>query len=136
MRLQSHSSKSYDQMSFANRFSLPVTLFNTYCTNEFICVCKHDEALELLIDETSNILLIIFLLQAGISKIIFFFFFLKTALHIALTVFCIGRLERLSRKNLSLSQHLIASIKYSERLRYVKITNKNLSLRTILDSSE
>lgn len=51
-------------------------------------------------------------------------------------VFCIGRLERLSRKNLSLSQHLIASIDYSERLHYVKITNKNLLLRTILDNSE
>lgn len=122
-------------MSFANRFSLPVTFFNTYCTNEFICVCKHDVALELLIDETSNILLSIFLLQAGTSKIIFFFLD-KIALHIALMVFCIGRLERLSRKNLSLSQHLIASIDYSERLHYVKITNKNLSLRTILDNSE
>lgn len=121
-------------MSFANRFSLPVTFFNTYCTNEFICVCKHDVALELLIDETSNILLSIFLLQAGTSKIIFFLD--KIALHIALMVFCIGRLERLSRKNLSLSQHLIASIDYSERLHYVKITNKNLSLRTILDNSE
>lgn len=107
-----------------------------YCTNEFIRVCKHDEALELLIDETSNILLNIFLLQAGISRIIFFFFLEKNALHIVLTVFCIGHLERLSRKNLSLSRRLIANIDYSERLRYVKVTNKNLSLRTILDSSE